>query len=53
VARILGFEKHHAGWFYMTAFLVTYQVATLFDDLRQIGRGMSAVLLHHDVFNGS
>jgi hypothetical protein len=37
----------------MTAFVMTYQIATLFDDLREIGRGMSAVLLHHDVFNGS
>jgi membrane-associated phospholipid phosphatase len=53
VTRILAFEKDHAGWFYMAAFLVTFQVATLFDDLREIGRGMSAVLLHHDVFNGS
>jgi membrane-associated phospholipid phosphatase len=53
VARVLAFAQDHAAWFYMTAFLVTYQIATLFDDLREIGRGMSAVLLHHDVFNGS
>ena len=53
VSRILAFAQDRAAWFYMTAFLMTYQIATLFDDVREIGRGMSAVLLHHDVFNGS
>jgi membrane-associated phospholipid phosphatase len=53
VSRVLAAAQHRAAWFYMTAFVMTYQIATLFDDLREIGRGMSAVLLHHDVFNGS
>jgi membrane-associated phospholipid phosphatase len=53
VSRVLTSARHRAAWFYMTAFVMTYQIATLFDDLREIGRGMSAVLLHHDVFNGS
>jgi len=50
VSRVLALAQHRAAWFYMTAFVMTYQIATLFDDLREIGRGMSAVLLHHDVF---
>jgi undecaprenyl-diphosphatase len=50
VSRIVAFAQHRAAWFYMTAFVMTYQIATLFDDLREIGRGMAAVLLHHDVF---
>jgi hypothetical protein len=33
-------------------FVITYQVATLFDDVRQIGRGFASVLLHHDPFGG-
>lgn len=49
VSRVLAFAQSHAGWFYMTAFLVTYQVATLFDDVREMGRGMASVLLHHDL----
>jgi membrane-associated phospholipid phosphatase len=53
VSRVVASAQNRAAWFYMTAFVMTYQIATLFDDLREIGRGMSAVLLHHDVFNGS
>lgn len=53
VSRVLVLAQDRAAWFYMTAFVMTYQIATLFDDVREIGRGMSAVLLHHDVFNGS
>ncbi len=53
VARVLAFAQQRAAWFYLATFVVTYQIATLFDDLREIGRGFSAVLLHHDVFNGS
>jgi undecaprenyl-diphosphatase len=53
VSRALAFAQNRAAWFYLAAFVMTYQIATLFDDLREIGRGMSAVLLHHDVFNGS
>jgi membrane-associated phospholipid phosphatase len=46
------FEQQRRPWFYMIAFIVTYLVATLFDDVRELCRGMAAVLLHHDVFNG-
>jgi undecaprenyl-diphosphatase len=53
VSRVVAFAQNHAAWFYLTTFVMTYQIATLFDDVREIGRGMSAVLLHHDVFNGS
>jgi membrane-associated phospholipid phosphatase len=49
VARVLAFAQSNAAWFYMTAFLMTYQIATLFDDVREIGRGMASVLLHHDM----
>jgi len=50
--RALAFEQSHRAWFYMLAFLITFQIATLFDDVRQIGRGLAAVLLHHDAFGG-
>ena len=53
VSRALAWAQDRAAWFYMAAFVLTFQIATLFDDVREIGRGMSAVLLHHDVFNGS
>jgi hypothetical protein len=36
----------------MFAFLASYQIATLFDDIRQIGRGFASVVLHHDPFGG-
>jgi membrane-associated phospholipid phosphatase len=52
-SRAVTFARDRAAWFYMAAFVATYQIATLFDDVREIGRGMSAVLLHHDVFGGS
>lgn len=51
--RILAVAQDRAAWFYMTAVLMTHQIATLFDDLREVGRGLPAVLLQHDVFNGS
>jgi undecaprenyl-diphosphatase len=35
-SRLLSFEKRAAPAFYMTAFFVTYQIATLFDDLREL-----------------
>ena len=53
VARVLETVQPRAAWFYMAAFVMTFQIATLFDDVREMGRGMSAVLLHHDVFSGS
>jgi membrane-associated phospholipid phosphatase len=52
VSRALIWAQDRAAWFYMAAFVMTFQIATLFDDVREIGRGMSAVLLHRDVFNG-
>jgi undecaprenyl-diphosphatase len=33
------------AWFYMTAFVFSYLVATLFDDLRTIGRGSARALV--------
>jgi membrane-associated phospholipid phosphatase len=53
VSRALVWAQDRPALFYMAAFVITFQIATLFDDLRKIGRGMSAVLLHHDVFSGS
>jgi len=53
VSRAVALEQSRRPWFYMLAFVFTYQVATLFDDVREIGRGLAAVLLHHDVFNVS
>jgi hypothetical protein len=34
-------------------FVLTYQIATLFDDIREIGRGFASVFLHHDPFTGA
>jgi undecaprenyl-diphosphatase len=51
--RALVLEQRRRAWFYLVAFLVTYQVATLFDDIRQVGRGIASVMLHHDPFTGA
>jgi membrane-associated phospholipid phosphatase len=51
--RVLVFEQTQRPAFYALAFVITYQVASLFDDVRQIGRGFTSVLLHHDPFGGS
>jgi undecaprenyl-diphosphatase len=51
-ARVIAFERDRRPWFYMLAFVFAYLIATLFDDVRELGRGMAAVLLHHDMFNG-
>ncbi len=50
--RIVSFEGGRRPWFYMLAFVITFQVATLFDDVRQLGRGFTAVVLRHDAFDG-
>jgi len=50
--RIVSFEGTRRPWFYMLAFVITFQVATLFDDVRQLGRGFAAVVLRHDAFDG-
>jgi membrane-associated phospholipid phosphatase len=52
VSRVIAFEHDRRPWFYMLAFVCAYLVATLFDDVRELCRGMAAVLLHHDMFNG-
>ncbi len=47
VARqALAFEEKHPGLFYCALFLFTYQLATLFDDLRALG-SLAEVILHH------
>jgi hypothetical protein len=51
--RLLVFEQTWRPTFYLLAFLVTYQIATLFDDVREIGRGFAQVVLHHEPFDGS
>ncbi len=42
--RGVGCEQRLPGLFYGVAFPVTFEVATLFDDIRQAGRGVPAVL---------
>lgn len=42
--RGVGWEQRLPGLFYGIAFPVTFEVATLFDDIRQAGRGIPAVL---------
>ena len=51
--RVVDLEKLQRPWFYLMEFIISYQVATLFDDIRQIGRGFAFVVLHHDPFPGS
>jgi undecaprenyl-diphosphatase len=51
--RLLVLEQTWRPMFYLLAFLVTYQIATLFDDVREIGRGFAQVVLHHEPFDGS
>lgn len=42
--RGVGWEQRLPGLFYGAAFLLSLEVATLFDDIRQVGRGVPAVL---------
>jgi undecaprenyl-diphosphatase len=42
--RGVGWEQRLPGMFYGVAFLVSLEVATLFEDIRQVGRGIPAVL---------
>jgi hypothetical protein len=51
--RIVAVEQNHRSWFYPMAFLLTYQVATLPDDVRLIGRGLFSAVLQHDPFGAS
>jgi undecaprenyl-diphosphatase len=51
-SRGLRKEQTAPALFYMFAFLVSYQIATLFDDIREVGRGFAGVVLHHDPFGG-
>jgi hypothetical protein len=39
--RALALEQKYRAAFYMLAFLVTYQIASLFDDVRELGRGLA------------
>lgn len=49
---VLVLEERFRPTFYMLAFLGTYQIASLFDDVRELGRGLMRVVLHHDPFAG-
>ncbi len=42
--RGVGWERRLPGLFYGAGFLVSLEVATLFEDIRQVGRGIPAVL---------
>jgi undecaprenyl-diphosphatase len=50
--RTLTLERRYRPAFYMFAFLATYQVATLFDDVRELGTLFAGVILHPDRFVG-
>jgi undecaprenyl-diphosphatase len=51
-AHVITFAERHPAWFAMAAFVMTYQLATLFDDVRQIARGFAGAVLPHDPFIG-
>ena len=42
--RAIALEQKRPGLAYGAAFLVSFEVATLFEDIRQVGRGVPAVL---------
>jgi len=42
--RAVDWEQRLPGLFYGVAFLASLEVATLFEDIRQVGRGIPAVL---------
>lgn len=44
---LLRWETRAAPWFYMAAFLASYLVATMFDDVRMMGKGAAKVLVAH------
>ncbi len=50
--RVLSLEQNYRPAFYMVAFLATYQIATLFDDVRELGAGFASAMLHHGPFIG-
>ena len=50
--RVLTLERNYRPAFYMVAFLATYQIATLFDDVRVMGAGFASAMLHHGPFIG-
>jgi hypothetical protein len=50
VWRVVAVEQIRRSWFYLRTFLLTYQVATLFDDIRLIGRGPFFAALQHASF---
>jgi membrane-associated phospholipid phosphatase len=45
VGRIVAFEKTSAHWFYAIAFLVCFEMASLFDDIRNAGRAVLQLAL--------
>jgi undecaprenyl-diphosphatase len=51
-SRVLVFEQRQRPLFYMLAILATYQIASLFDDVREIGSLFVSAVLHHDPFHG-
>jgi membrane-associated phospholipid phosphatase len=50
--RVIAWEHVRRAPFYLLAFLLTYQIATLFDDAREIGRGFASAAFHRDAFGG-
>ncbi|MGO4705782.1 phosphatase PAP2 family protein [Microvirga sp. 2MCAF38] len=42
----LRFEKAQSGLFYAASFVLSYQIVTLFDDVRKIGRELAEWLIH-------
>jgi membrane-associated phospholipid phosphatase len=50
--RVIAWQQVRRAPFYLLAFLLTYQIATLFDDAREIGRGFASAAFHRDIFSG-
>jgi membrane-associated phospholipid phosphatase len=44
---LLRWERRSAAWFYMTAFVASYLVATMFDGVRMLGKGAFKMVLLH------
>jgi membrane-associated phospholipid phosphatase len=41
---LYGFSQRHPGWFYCLAFVVTFELAEKFDDVRSTAREVSSIL---------
>jgi hypothetical protein len=49
ISGILDWERCAPGSFYAVGFIASYQAATLFNDIRAVGRLIGQLLLRHPI----